>query len=118
MMRRIASYLPAIVIALFSTHLLACHHTSALPHFDENEPYSSVRMKMLQAGWVPFHAQDANTCIEGDLRCEGRPEMQVCAGTGLANCKFLWQKEETITAICTIGEDAVIDSLCEYTRID
>lgn len=118
MLRKLVCYSSAIVIALFSTYLLACHQTSALPHFDENELYSSVRLKMLEAGWAPFHAQDANTCIEGDLRCEGRPEMQVCAGTGLANCKFLWQKEETITAICTIGEDAVFYSFCEYTRID
>ena len=117
-MRKTVFYLSAMIIAFLTANLLACAQTSGLPNFDENEPYSSVRLKMLEAGWEPFHAQDADTCIEGDLRCEGRPEMQVCAGTGKANCKFLWKKEETITAICTIGEVAVFDSFCDYTSIN
>lgn len=110
-------YLPAMVIAFLTANLWACNQTSALPHFDENEPYSSVRLKMLEAGWEPFRSDDADKCIEGDLRCEGRPEMQVCAATGMANCKFLWKKEEKTTAICTVGEVAVFDSVCKYTSI-
>ena len=116
-MRKAVFYFPAIVIAFLTANLLACNQTSALPHFDENEPYSSVRLKMLEAGWEPFRSDDADTCIEGDLRCEGRPEMQVCAATGMANCKFLWKKAEKTTAICTVGEVTVFDSVCEYTSI-
>jgi hypothetical protein len=52
--------------------------------------------------------------MEGDSRCQGRPEMEACAGTGMANCKFLWKKEGKITAICTVGEDAVYDNVCTY----
>ena len=72
---------------------------------------------MLEAGWEPFRSDDADICIEGDLRCEGRPEMHVCAATGMANCKFLWKKAEKTTAICTVGEVAVFDIVCEYTSI-
>ncbi|WP_292758378.1 hypothetical protein [Methylophaga sp. UBA2689] len=107
-------YLSSMIIAFLTFNLFACNQTSALPNFDENERYSSVRLKMLEAGWEPFLAKEADTCTEGDLRCEGRPEMQVCAGTGKANCKFLWKKEENMTAICTVGEVAVFDSVCDY----
>jgi hypothetical protein len=86
-----------------------------LPQFKKKESYSSVRAKMLKAGWEPFHAPDADECAEGDKRCEGRPEMESCVGTGLANCKFLWRKNGKITAICTVGEDtAVYDGICSY----
>lgn len=84
-----------------------------LPHFKKNESYTSVRLKMLKAGWEPFHSENADTCSETDIRCKDRPEMEACAGTGMANCKFLWKKNEQITGICTVGEDAVFDSICD-----
>ena len=38
--------------------------------------------------------------------------MEHCAGTGLAQCKFLWKKEEKIAAIVTTGEsEAVFESI-------
>ncbi len=87
--------------------------TSSLPPFAKRESYSSVRTKMLKAGWEPFHAEDADVCEEGDSRCEGRPEMESCAGAGLANCRFLWKKNGKIIAICTVGEEnAVYDGVC------
>lgn len=116
-MRKVLYCFCAVVMVILTANLLACTQTSDLPNFDENEPYSSVRMKMLEAGWEPFHSDDAETCTKGELRCEGRPEMQVCAGTGMANCKFLWKREEKTTAICTVGEVAVFDSVCDYTSI-
>lgn len=78
-----------------------------LPEFKKNEDYGSVREKMLRAGWTPHRSKDADKCGEGDERCEGRPEMQSCAGTGMANCKFLWKKGEKMLAIFTVGETAV-----------
>ncbi|MFO1372012.1 MAG: hypothetical protein U1F42_06330 [Candidatus Competibacteraceae bacterium] len=86
-----------------------------LPHFKKNESYASVRAKMIKAGWKPFHSKNADTCSKGDSRCEGRPEMAACAGTGMANCKFLWKKNGKITAICTVGEEnATYDGICTY----
>ena len=87
----------------------------ALPNFTDSESYSSVRTKMINAGWEPFHAPDADQCSETDKRCIGRPEMVSCAGTGRANCKFLWKKNDNIAAICTVGEeDATFDVICSY----
>jgi hypothetical protein len=42
--------------------------------------------------------------MDGDTRCQGRPEMEACAGTGMANCNFLWKKDGKTIAVYTIGE--------------
>ena len=84
------------------------------PSFSEGEDYKFVREKMIQFGWKPFHSNDADKCEKGDKRCEGRPEMEACAGTGLANCKFLWVKGSKKVAICTIGEVAKFDGMCDF----
>lgn len=67
---------------------------------------------MLKLGWKPYHAKDADTCLEGDARCEGRPEMEACAGTGLGNCRFLWKKRGKTIAICTVGDEGSYDGIC------
>lgn len=82
---------------------------TGLPRFKRGENYASVRAKMMKAGWKPFRAPDADKCMEGDERCEGRPEMQACAGTGKANCKFLWKRRGKTVAIFTVGEPAAYD---------
>ena len=83
-----------------------------LPQFKQDEDYASIRNEMIRLGWNPFHSENADTCSDGDTRCQGRPEMEACAGTGMANCKFIWEKNNKKVAICTIGEDAVFDGIC------
>ena len=103
------------VVKKSSTHLAPCQENSEqpenakLPTFIENESYSSVRNKMIAAGWQPFHASDAGTCLKEDERCEGRPEMESCTGTGLGNCRFLWIKNGEKASISTIGDNAIFD---------
>ena len=84
-----------------------------LPKFKKSESYTSVRAKMIKAGWKPFHSENADTCSEYDERCKGRPEMEACAGTGMANCKFLWQKNGKTVSICTVGENTAFDGICD-----
>jgi hypothetical protein len=109
-------------------HYRPCHRTPAgssaaapeLPTFAKRESYASVRTKMLAAGWAPFYSKDADPCLEDDSRCIDRsemewPEMESCAATGLSNCRFLWKKDEKITAICTIGEtNPMFDVICNH----
>jgi hypothetical protein len=73
------------------------------PEFQKGESYAIVRNKMIEAGWKPFHAENAQECL--DSRCEGRPEMEICAPTGMANCNFLWKKDGKIIVIGTVGEE-------------
>jgi hypothetical protein len=106
---------PAKIVGVYTASKLGGQVPTGLPQFDDEESYSTVRVKMVQAGWAPFHSKDADTCADGDLRCKGRPEMQACAGTGLANCKFLWQRDGKTVAILTVGEeDAVYSGLGSY----
>lgn len=85
---------------------IAIPTTGNLPTFSQNEGYAAVRQKMQAAGWQPFHSPDADVCPQDDVRCQGRPEMEACAGTGMANCRFLWQKDGKTIAVMTAGEDA------------
>lgn len=80
---------------------------TATPRFKKGESYKSVRIKMIKAGWSPFRSPDADACGEGDKRCLGRPEMYSCAGTGMANCSFVWKKGSKFLMILTVGEIAV-----------
>jgi hypothetical protein len=86
---------------------------AGLPHFKKHENYASVRTAMIKAGWTPFHINEADECMSGDARCAGRPEMAHCAGTGQANCQFLWKKNGKTAGICTVGENpAVYANVC------
>ena len=82
---------------------------SGLPRFRKHESYSTVRIKMLKAGWKPYHASDADEC-NGDERCEGRPEMKICSGTGMAFCVFLWKRNGKTAYIQTAGENTALES--------
>lgn len=85
-----------------------------VPPFARNESYAQVRVVLLRDGWLPVISQDADHCMEGDSRCEGRPEMQSCSGSGLAICRFRWQRDGQWLTICTAGEEqAMFHSVCE-----
>ncbi|MBS1796463.1 MAG: hypothetical protein JSS81_21615 [Acidobacteria bacterium] len=86
----------------------AMAQTFGLPKLKKGETYRAVRVKMLRAGWKPFHAPDADECAAGDKRCEGRPEMERCSGTGVGACRFLWKKGGKTVALLTAGENVAI----------
>jgi|SRR5664279_3740935 hypothetical protein len=81
------------------------------PAFPKNEPYASARESLLKQGWKPVHKPDPGfVCQKGDERCEGRPETFACAGTGAANCAFLWKRNKTLIEVDTVGEtNPVVD---------
>lgn len=103
-MRRMFSRSFFTTLLLVSFLVSAAGAQTSLPRLKKGESYSSVRGKMIKAGWKPFHSPDADKCAAGDKRCEGRPEMESCAGTGLGNCKFLWKRRGKTVAVFTIGE--------------
>ena len=112
-MKKPNHWLAIILVSLPMAGYLTGAFASDFPHFKKHESYASVRIKMMEAGWKPYHARDADTCKSGDARCQGRPEMEACAGTGMANCRFLWVKEGKTVGICTVGEEAVFDNVCK-----
>lgn len=78
-----------------------------VPTIEPNEPYSQVRQEMLKAGWTPYHSPTSDICSDSDQRCQNRPEMESCAGSGMANCRFLWAQGGRGVAIFTVGEDTI-----------
>lgn len=93
-----------LLTSVFTLPVVA--QTDGLPRLRKGENYAKVRSKLLKAGWKPFHSPDAAECLDGDARCAGRPEMENCAGTGLAPCLFLWKRKGRTAVIYTIGEEA------------
>ncbi len=82
-----------------------------LPEFKKGEDYKSgVREKLLKDGWKPSPTDEAQTCGSGDPTCDEFPEMEACAGTGLGNCKFRWEKNGKILAVFTIDDPQVYQS--------
>ncbi|MBT9549581.1 MAG: hypothetical protein IV088_01925 [Hydrogenophaga sp.] len=87
---------------------------SPVPPFARGESYAQVRVVLMRDGWQPLISEDADKCMEDDSRCQGRPEMQSCSGSGLAMCRFTWQREGQRLAVCTAGEnEAKFYSVCE-----
>jgi hypothetical protein len=89
----------------------ADHATIAYPQFTKNEAYAAFRDKLVQSGWQPEKTTDADQCMAGDARCKDRPEMQSCAGTGEANCLFLWRKGDTVLAVSTVNDPATVAAI-------
>lgn len=95
--------IPSLLFLVFAFAALGFAQTG-LPVLKKGESYSSVRKKMLKAGWKPFRSPDADECIDGDSRCAGRPEMQSCSGTGVGACAFTWKRRGRLVTILTVGE--------------
>lgn len=76
-----------------------------LPSFPKNTDYREARRSLIGLGYAPVTLPDADKCSQGDSRCEGYPEMASCAGTGRAQCLFVWKSNtNALIEIVTIGE--------------
>lgn len=102
---KISKYFSAFILAISIFGQTAFAQNTGLPKLKKGEGYEKVRAKMLKAGWKPFKAKDADICLKGDSRCEGRPEMQSCSGTGLGFCRFVWKRKAKTVVIFTVGEE-------------
>jgi len=78
------------------------------PRFRRQSPYSAARKRLVASGWQPAASPNADQCMEGDERCQGRPEMESCAGTAEANCLFLWRKGGVLIGVSTVEDPPVI----------
>lgn len=75
-----------------------------MPRFPRNTDYRDARQSLIALGWQPIKLEGADECMSGDERCEGRPEMNSCSGTGMAYCAFTWKRRDTLIEIITAGE--------------
>lgn len=76
-----------------------------LPNFPKGTSYREARSSLIGLGYTPVKLPDADKCYEGDERCQGRPEMASCSGTGLGYCLFVWKsKRDMLIEVITVGE--------------
>jgi hypothetical protein len=78
------------------------------PRFSKQVPYAAARQRLVDSGWQPTASSNADKCEDGDGRCQGRCEMESCAGTAEANCVFLWQKGDVTIAVSTIEDPPIV----------
>ncbi len=83
------------------------------PHFEQWVAYSFVREELLKNGWEPLILQSSDVCMNGDMRCVNRPEMNFCSDFGNMSCVFLWRKKNYFLKVHTGGTEgeAEFDSL-------
>jgi hypothetical protein len=96
----------------------------ALPSIKAGTPYAQARKQMLSAGFAPYHVGTyrlvKTPCVGREDVCGTYPEAADCAGTGNADCEFLFSKgRETIVMIHTVGErpeDLTVQDVRRLTR--
>lgn len=97
----------ALPVLLLAGQALAAEK---LPALRSGQDYGQARKSLLTQGWKPVTLPDAEACSTDDRRCAGRPEVFICAGTGMANCLFTWRRRGTVIEVSTVGEEpAVLD---------
>jgi len=73
--------------------------------------YDAARAALVAAGWQPLARPDADRCTPGDARCEGRPEMVACSGTGLGPCVFAWRRGAAGIEVIAAGVPFVVTGM-------
>lgn len=99
---RISGIIAVAFPALFAAS--AARAAEALPKL-VGQDYAKARAALLRQDWRPVALPDADQCMAGDKRCAGRPEMYVCAGTGLGQCVFVWRRKAVVIDVMTEGEE-------------
>jgi hypothetical protein len=111
-LRKTAMHRPALPGLLSLLLAMPAFAAETLPALRKGQDYGKLRQSLLAQGWKPVTLPDAESCGTGDRRCAGRPEVYVCAGTGLANCIFTWRRGGTVIDVGTVGEArAVFDRM-------
>lgn len=76
-----------------------------VPSFPKRTTYGNARASLQTIGWQPVVNPDREgACGESDDRCRW-PETEYCAGTGFGGCLYRWQRNDTVIAVATRGED-------------
>jgi hypothetical protein len=94
--------------ALLAILLLPGLAAAQAPPVGTGAPYAATREALVAAGWEPLRDPEADRCTAGDRRCEGRPEMVACAGTGLGQCLFAWRRGAVAIEVITAGPEAIV----------
>lgn len=71
----------------------------------EDDYKTGVRVKMLEAGWVPARSEEGNqNCVSGMKICEEYPELEAGPAAGMGNIVFRWKKGDQVLLIHTVDD--------------
>jgi hypothetical protein len=96
----------------------------SVPGIKAGTPYAQARKQMLSAGFAPYHVGTyrlvKTPCMGREDVCGAYPEAADCAGTGNADCEFLFSNGRgIIVMIHTVGErreDLTVQDVRRLTR--
>lgn len=84
---------------------------AVIPRIRKNYPYVDARQSLLGEGWTPVRSLKSNGC--GAAKPCAYPEAESCAGTGMAECIFIWKRDEIIMRVDTVDDPPLIVSTSE-----
>lgn len=87
--------------------------------FLSDELYDNIRIGILKAGYNPYQGNEYHECLihedmsdwQVDYCKNERPEMEMCASSGTAPCRWTWSKDSTLLRVYTNYEDLEVASV-------
>ncbi len=108
----------------FGTGLARGRTGVSIPGVSKGMPYAEARAKLLSMGYVPYqpkgpHLMTGPPCEDREEICRAYPETAACAGTGRAQCAFLFIREMEFVEVETVNESLAalqVDKVSRVTR--
>ncbi len=108
----------------FGTGLARGRTGVSIPGVSKGMPYAEARAKLLSMGYVPYqpkgpHLMTGPPCEGREEICRAYPETAACAGTGRAQCAFLFIREMEFVEVQTVNEGLAtlqVDGIDRLTR--
>ncbi|MGU3387742.1 hypothetical protein ACLBYG_24765 [Methylobacterium sp. D53M] len=96
----------ALAAVILATSV-AAQAAGSVPTLPKGTFYYSARDSLTALGWHPAPLpSDRRFCTGGrEDVCERYPEASACSGSGLALCRFLWRRGDTLAEVTTYGEE-------------
>jgi hypothetical protein len=96
-----------VLSTIFSLAFVTAAAAQSLPRVAKGTSYPQARKNLTGMGYKPVRLPGADTCDKSDPRCF--PEANACAGTGLAQCVYTWQRGKMLIEVLTVGEMPVVE---------
>ncbi len=106
------------------TGLAQARTEASIPGLSLGMHYAQAHAKLLSLGYVPYqprgpHLMTGPPCEGREEICRVYPETAACAGTGEAQCAFLFIREQEFVEVETVNESLAalrVDGISRLTR--
>lgn len=114
-----------LALSFLSSLLLSSQALANLPiKIKQGMDYKQARKVLIKSGWQTVvmnrNSLGVPVCYDflgGEADCQGQFEIEVCAPTGMAQCKMVFfDGNRTYLNVFTVGEEPVIDGWKKTTK--